>query len=201
MESDEKICPKCAETIKAAAVVCKHCGYSFEGTMPPTPEAARKHRLRNGCLIFVVALVGLGILGSLAGKSGSASSSPAGGIQDAATSPEPDLIKVTARELAQAYEANEAAAQQQYGAGPLLVTGTIASINLGITDQPFLVLAGTNAFLGPQAELSDASKPDASKLSKGQKIVMTCVSVSEIVGTPMLKDCTIVEDMKEVPHS
>lgn len=29
---EEKICPKCAESIKAAAVVCRFCGHSFEST-------------------------------------------------------------------------------------------------------------------------------------------------------------------------
>lgn len=44
MTSDEKICPDCAETVKAAARKCKHCGYEFfparvvqqlPGTHPP----------------------------------------------------------------------------------------------------------------------------------------------------------------------
>ena len=30
MNTDEKTCPECAETIKAAAKVCKHCGHRLE---------------------------------------------------------------------------------------------------------------------------------------------------------------------------
>lgn len=28
--SSEKVCPKCAESVKAAAVVCRFCGHNFE---------------------------------------------------------------------------------------------------------------------------------------------------------------------------
>jgi hypothetical protein len=31
MNGDETTCPQCAETIKAAAKVCKHCGYRIDG--------------------------------------------------------------------------------------------------------------------------------------------------------------------------
>lgn len=31
MQADEKACPFCAETIKAAAIVCKHCGRDLPG--------------------------------------------------------------------------------------------------------------------------------------------------------------------------
>jgi hypothetical protein len=31
MNDDETTCPQCAETIKAAAKVCKHCGYRIDG--------------------------------------------------------------------------------------------------------------------------------------------------------------------------
>ena len=38
----EKVCPKCAERVKAAAAVCRFCGHTFEATpiatsFPPSP--------------------------------------------------------------------------------------------------------------------------------------------------------------------
>jgi hypothetical protein len=35
-----KTCPQCAESVLAAAVVCRHCGYSFEG-QPSTTVAGQ----------------------------------------------------------------------------------------------------------------------------------------------------------------
>lgn len=47
MEADEKACPFCAETIKAAAKVCKHCGRDLEeqpaqNIQPPALPANEK---------------------------------------------------------------------------------------------------------------------------------------------------------------
>jgi ribosomal protein L40E len=37
-EADSKVCPRCAERVKAAAMVCRHCGQAFDVnvTQPPT---------------------------------------------------------------------------------------------------------------------------------------------------------------------
>jgi len=39
VNQDEKICPRCAETIKRAAVVCRYCGHEFD-EIPPAPPAS-----------------------------------------------------------------------------------------------------------------------------------------------------------------
>jgi len=157
--------------------------------MTSDSNQAAQPKKKMGCFkiggIIVLVIFGLAILGSIFGDGKTQSETVA---QDAPSAPP---IETTARELESAYAANEAAAQQKYGGRALLVRGTIRSINLGIGDEPFLVLAGSNPFTGPQAELGDASKSKAAELAKGQKIELHCQSVSEIVGTPMLKDCEI----------
>ena len=192
METDEKKCPKCAELVKAEAQVCRFCGHDFQGPPSATatpPKEAKKGGLGKtlglGCLgvlglIFVVSLFGVSDQGSDTARSPEASAAVAA-----------QATKVTARDLAAAYEANEASAQQAYGKQPLLVTGKIKSIDLDFSDDPFLVLEGTNMFMGPQAQLDEESQKRAGSLGKGQTVELLCADVSEAVGTPMLKDCTI----------
>jgi hypothetical protein len=100
-------------------------------------------------------------------------------------------VKVTARELARAYEENEAAAQQRFGEHPLEVTGLITGITLDFADDPVVQLATDNQFMAAQAMLSDDSKAIAPTLKKGQTIVILCAGVGEVIGAPMLRDCAI----------
>jgi len=70
MESDERLCPKCAEPVKHLAVVCKHCGASLDVTANPTiaKDDAKRRRVRNGIIGVGAAIVGLFILGSVSGQ-------------------------------------------------------------------------------------------------------------------------------------
>lgn len=193
MEADEKKCPACAEVIKVDAKICKHCGVNLlTGRMPgaSAPEPTKKGRFAKGCLIVVGVFVGLSILGSLLSHgSDSSISNATDGNGESKSEVEP-AMEVTAEEVESAYDANEAAAQQQYGGRRLKVSGVIKSIDLGISDKPFLVLQGSNMFSGPQADLSADSQSKASSLSKGQSISLECTGVSEVIGTPMFKNCS-----------
>lgn len=40
LERQGKTCPRCAETVKTAALVCRFCGHSFEAQQQVTPSPA-----------------------------------------------------------------------------------------------------------------------------------------------------------------
>lgn len=100
-------------------------------------------------------------------------------------------VVVTSLELAQAFAANEMAAQQQYGDRTLIVSGTVQSIELDFMDNPVVMLPGTDQFSNVQASLAEESHAAAAGLQKGQSVSVTCTDLSEVIGTPMLGDCTL----------
>lgn len=102
-------------------------------------------------------------------------------------------VKVTAKELFRAYEANEMAAQQAYGDKLLEVTGVVNGVDLDISDEPVVQLRTDNQFMSASVYLTDATQSFASTLSKGQTAVFLCEEVSEVIGMPQLKECVPAE--------
>lgn len=150
--------------------------------------ATEKKRLtyKTGCISAVIIVVGLGVIVSFLPNNSS-------GSNNASKSGTPPIaeIKVTARELAKAFETNEVAAQAKYGDKPLLVTGVIHSITLDFADDPVLQLVSTNQFLPASAALGSEGKAAAATLKKGQTITLHCANVTEIIGAPRLEDCRL----------
>lgn len=64
-KSDEKACPMCAETVKAAAKVCRFCGHSFEKPKKgkPSPQSLSAG-IRTGCLAVLGIFIVLAIISS-----------------------------------------------------------------------------------------------------------------------------------------
>lgn len=100
-------------------------------------------------------------------------------------------VEVSSVDLAKAFDENEVAAKQTYGAAPLLVSGTVEGITLDFMDEPVVQLTGINEFQQVQASFEGDATAAAAQLKKGQSIALLCKSVGEVVGSPMLEDCTI----------
>ena len=138
-------------------------------------------------LWIILAVVGLLAVMAIAGGGDEVDGAPAA----SAAQPSEPATAVTSLALAQAYETNEMAAQQQYGDRALAVTGIVQGIELDFLDEPVLVLNGANEFMNVQAKLADESHQAAASISKGEEVTVTCNELSEVMGTPMLSGCTV----------
>lgn len=193
MSNDEKKCPACAETVKAEAVKCRFCGYDFATKKSPASASP----VKSGGYGSKIA-VGIGailLLAYCAGSDGPPKDPEAEASQERAgvISNRVNALKVTADELYQAYDANEAGAQARYGSRVLEVSGVVVSVDLDFMDEPVVRLATSNQFSSAMVDLVEADKPRASMLQKGQNLTVVCQGLSEVAGSPSLKDCAVVD--------
>lgn len=138
-------------------------------------------------LIIIIALFVL-VIAMSGGESSSSNSTSATAETKAEEVPE-EVIVVSSKELAKAYESNEVAADKQYKGKTLEVTGKISSIGSSIGDKAVVSLDGSNGFNNASATGDDAFNEYAATLSKGQNITLICKGNGESLGSPSLSDC------------
>jgi hypothetical protein len=210
VEDDEKVCPRCAETVKSAALVCRFCGYEFGTPVTTTPTAAvstsqpvptavpqqhltppkKGHPFLVGCLIIIGIIIGLSVLGSLLPKTADSPSSDSSS-SDVNETDAPSPTQVTAVELAQAYQANEVNAQNMYGDKTLDVTGTVTKVRLDLFNNPVVEMSGVNEFLNVQATFGKDYNNQLASVTIGQQITARCTSITSVISAPILSDCTL----------
>lgn len=187
----DKTCPRCAETVKAAAAVCKHCGFAFAGTA----ASPSSRKLLKGFGIAGAVIVGLVVIGAIAGGPSDHRSAFNGmegaGSQVGAQAPT-KALDASAEEVYRDYQANEQAAQLKYGKQPVNIGGAIASIELDAADEPMVVLRAGPMFEEVTLHFGSGFSNTAAGLQKGQWFAARCNSISEIVGEPQLENCTMI---------
>lgn len=170
---------------------------------PPPPKKS------NTAAWIVVGVVGLFLVAGVAGagKKGSRSvdrdddrsttkrdreetPDPKAADPEPPAKPTPDM-KVTAVKLFQDYEANEVAADNVYKGKTLLVSGKVQSIDKDFMDNIVVHLTTPNEFMSALATVMDSEKAKAGKLTKGQTVSVLCSGGGRIIGSPVLRDCTI----------
>ncbi|HTV54040.1 MAG TPA: hypothetical protein VMI06_03915, partial [Terriglobia bacterium] len=112
---------------------------------------------------------------------------------------EPPAMPVSALELFSAYQSNEVAADNKYKGRLLLVSGYVESINKDFIDNPYLMLATPNEFMGIRADLNKEEESTAAQLSKGEPINLRCTGGGMTLGSPILNGCSIVPAPAPMP--
>lgn len=100
-------------------------------------------------------------------------------------------VAVDASRLWRDYNANEVAADNKYGGHEILVQGTVQSIEKDFMNSVILELRSSNQFMPTRAYLNSADVTQAARMSKGQRVLLTCTCKGKVVGSPVLKSCSI----------
>lgn len=104
--------------------------------------------------------------------------------------PAEPLKAYSVQQLAQAYDRNTVAADQQFKGKRFQVTGTVDSINTDMFGNPYVTLrGGVNQFMEPQFELDEQHASYAAGLQSGMRISLVCTGRGDVAKTPMSKDC------------
>ena len=93
---------------------------------------------------------------------------------------------VTARELCQAYQANEASADGRYRSNVVRVSGRVQNTGSLQADSAYVVLA-CQGYATVQCGLQNAG--DAAQFLKGANATLICTGDGKKMGTVALRDC------------
>lgn len=145
-------------------------------------------KLLKWILIIVIGLIVLGFIGAMLSDD---EPSTAASTNTTADAPVETAIPVTAQQLFDAYDSNEVAADKQYKGQLLQISGTVASIDSGLTDNAQVQLATSNDFMNVSATGDENFDNAAASLNKGQSVTLLCRGEGEVIGSPMVGDCVI----------
>lgn len=106
----------------------------------------------------------------------------------------PQAIQVSANQLFQAYKANEVAADRNFKDQWLEVTGTVQSIESGVSDGADVRFSVGDQYGFESVTASGNADFDnvAANLSKGQQLTVRCKGAGEVMGFPFLNECTVI---------
>ena len=213
-------CSECDRMASDQAAACPHCGAPFAkqtATVQMQPAQAISRSvdfwLGVGILLFPVVFVwfllrqghsttsrvigfvwlALALVVMASGDRPSSNSAAALSSQSQpakVAAPIEPLIEVSAQQLAQAYDRNTVAADQQFKDKRFKVTGVVDAINTDMFGNPYVTLrGGVNQFMEPQFELDDAHANYAAGLQSGMRISLICTGRGDVAKTPMSKNC------------
>lgn len=98
---------------------------------------------------------------------------------------------VDAANLWQAYQENAVAADAVYKNKPILIAGTVESIDAEPNGNPVLALHTPNRFLPIRAKIRAGSTEWAAALSRGTRVNLSCeICYGRVAGSPVLGLCT-----------
>jgi zona occludens toxin (predicted ATPase) len=181
-------CPKCHGDIPAQATRCQHCAADLRSWFA-------RHKILTGLLSLVILVFLISMFsGPSSTSSSTGSTSTSSNTATSPSKPAEVAMRITAEALAAAYTANEVAADATYKDKLVEVTGTVMSISQDFLDNPTVTLSDGHeySFNNPQCSFPKERAAQVADLTKGQKVTLQGRVSGEVIGTAMIKECSVV---------
>lgn len=213
-------CAECDRMASDQAAACPHCGAPIAEQLSSLSNVAQSPNGRSvgfglGLGIFLVPLVFVwfllrkghgtasrvigfawlalflfGVAGSEKASTRSAATSSSVSQPAKSVAPTAPLQEISAQQLAQAYDRNTVAADQQFKGKRFKVSGVVDSINTDLFGKPYVTLrGGVNQFMQPQFKLGSEHANYAASLQQGMRITLECRGRGDVAKTPMSDEC------------
>lgn len=100
------------------------------------------------------------------------------------------VVRVTAGQLFEDYDANEIAADEKYKDRVIAVSGTVDDIGKDILDTMYITLQTENSIMSVQCMFADEHSSQLADFSKGQRVVVKGKCDGKL-GNVLLRGCVL----------
>ncbi len=101
-----------------------------------------------------------------------------------------EVIPVTAIELFEAYGNSQLEADKKYKGKLLEIRGVVLGVDTELVDNTVIQLGEEDVLLNIFAEIDTVFDRASIKVLRGQEVTFICSAVGNIVGSPVLNNCT-----------
>lgn len=109
----------------------------------------------------------------------------------AAPAPAAPIPAYLSTQVAASYDENTVAADMKFKGKRVKVSGKVTDINTDFMGNPYLVLAGTNPYLGPQFKFEKSDMQALAAVKKGATVHVICTGLGDVAKMPMFEDCVM----------
>ena len=170
-------CKECKQQVSNKAKTCPSCG----AAVPKKVGCLQSIGIVGGVLILFLVLIGR--------NSGTEQNVA---VTSQAEAPAEEVITATSREIATAYDENEAKGDALYKGKLVQVTGKVKSVIKDATNDTVIVLVGKQMFQSVHASMLDSEEQQAINVQKDHSVTLRCRGRGEVISSPMLDDCVFV---------
>ena len=176
-----------------ASLKCNNCQRDFSPDFACCPNCGKKRGMsfaKKAAIGVAVVTAMLAVVSSRGTPQRQRPWVEAAATTEATPDPSQPTVWISATDLYRQYDENEVAADEQFKGRTLSVTGSVESIGKDFTDSIVIELVG-GRFRTVRASMNASEKNAAAHLVKGQKLSVLCKGRGKLVGSPVLKNCTI----------